>query len=178
MLIAGRRLASPLETASVFTHIAFMENIKIIDYQPAYAKDFERLNIAWLEKYFVVEPYDAEVLGNPDHHIIDKEGIILLAQNNEEIVGTVALMYHGDALEITKMSVDEAYQGQGIGKMLMQAAIERAQSLKPGKIFLLTSSTLEIANAIYAKSGFVNVPLEEQDNKIYQRCDRRWELVS
>ena len=150
--------------------------MNIIEYEPRYAADFERLNIAWLRKYFVVEPYDAEVLGKPDEYIIQKDGIILLAKMGEEIVGTAALMYHGEAIEITKMSVDERYQGQGIGKQLMQAAIDRARSLKPKKIFLLTSSTLEVANAIYAKSGFNNVPLEPQDNKQYQRCDRRWEL--
>ena len=31
---------------------------EIISYQPKYAEDFKNLNIAWLEKYFVVEPYD------------------------------------------------------------------------------------------------------------------------
>lgn len=149
---------------------------EIIDFEPRYAADFERLNIAWLEKYFVVEPYDAEVLANVQQYIVDKGGKVLLAKLDDEIIGTVALMYHGDDLEITKMSVDERYQGRGYGKMLMQVAIERAQLLKPAKIFILTSSTLDTANAIYEKFGFVQVPTSDKDQTQYERCDRRWEL--
>lgn len=153
-----------------------MSDVKIIEYDTRYAKDFERLNIAWLEKYFVVEPYDAQVLANPDQYIIGQNGEIIFAEWEGEIVGTVALMYHGEDLELTKMAVDENYQGKGIGKLLMQEALKRARAKSPAKIFLLTSSKLGPANALYEKSGFVNVPLQCEDNSIYQRCDRRWEL--
>ncbi len=153
-----------------------MKNVNIIPYESRYAKDFERLNIAWLEKYFYVEPYDAQVLANVDEYIIAKNGEIILAEMDGEIVGVVALMYHGDELELTKMAVDENYQGQGIGKLLMQAALKRAREMQPAKIFLLTSSTLGPANSLYEKSGFINVPLRADDNKVYARCDRRWEL--
>jgi N-acetylglutamate synthase-like GNAT family acetyltransferase len=150
--------------------------IEIIEYQPLYAKEFERLNISWLEKYFVVEPYDAKVLANPDEFIIAQNGRILLARQGDKIVGTVALMYHGEQIEVTKMAVDEKAQGQGIGKMLMQKAIDEARKMQPEKIFLLTSSKLQTANAIYEKFGFLLMPLEPDDNTIYARCDRRWEL--
>ena len=85
-------------------------------------------------------------------------------------------MYMNDALELTKMAVDDSHQGKGIGKLLMHAVLDRAHSMSPSKIFLLTSSSLEAANSLYAKSGFVNVPLHAGDNKMYNRCDRRWEL--
>lgn len=153
-----------------------MSNIRIIEYESRYAADFERLNTAWLEKYFYVEPYDAEVLANPDIYIIGKGGVILLAEKDGEIIGTTALMYHGDDLELTKMSVDERFQGKGIGKMLMEATLKRAREMKPVKIFLLTSSCLKVANSLYEKSGFVNVPLLESDSTTYERCDVRWEL--
>ena len=74
------------------------------------------------------------------------------------------------------MAVDEEAQGQGVGKMLMQKAISEARMMQPEKIFLLTSSKLETANAIYGKFGFILMPLEPADNSIYARCDRRWEL--
>ena len=45
---------------------------EIISYQPKYAEDFKNLNIAWLEKYFVVEPYDLEVLSFPEKYILEK----------------------------------------------------------------------------------------------------------
>ncbi len=153
-----------------------MSNIEIIKYEPCHAAEFERLNVAWLEKYFYVEPYDALVLANPQKYIFDKGGEIFLARSGEEIIGTLALMYHGDELEVTKMAVDERYQGLGIGKRLMQFTLNRAQEMKPSKIFLLTSSSLEAANGLYKRVGFVSVPLHAGDSTTYARCDRRWEM--
>ena len=48
----------------------------ITDFAPKYAKDFKTLNLAWLEKYFWVEPHDEEVLSNPQSYIIDRGGFI------------------------------------------------------------------------------------------------------
>lgn len=154
-----------------------MSKIEIIGFEPRYAKDFERLNIAWLEKYFYVEPYDAKVLADPQQYFIDKGGEIYLLRDDEIIIGTLALMFHeGNELEVTKMAVDERYQGQGLGRKLMEFVLKRAQELAPSKIFLLTSSSLEVANNLYANSGFIKVPCRPEDSQIYERCDVRWEL--
>lgn len=45
-------------------------NIEIIDFEPKYRDDFKNLNVEWLEKYFEVEPYDKEVLSNPEKYIL------------------------------------------------------------------------------------------------------------
>ena len=68
------------------------ENLEIIAYQPAYAKDFYNLNVAWLEKYFYVERYDKQVLSNPQKYVIDTGGFIFFAKYNNKIVGVVALI--------------------------------------------------------------------------------------
>ena len=44
--------------------------IRIVDYDPRWRADFARLNIEWLECWFVVEPVDREVLGDPETHIL------------------------------------------------------------------------------------------------------------
>ena len=43
-------------------------SIHIIPFEKKYSEDFKNLNLAWLEKYFYVEPHDEEVLGDPDKH--------------------------------------------------------------------------------------------------------------
>ena len=53
--------------------------IKIIEFSDEYAKFFTSLNVAWLEKYFVVEPMDHEMLSDPKKFIIDKGGYIFFA---------------------------------------------------------------------------------------------------
>lgn len=50
--------------------------IEIIPFDPKYAKDFAQLNIEWLEKYFVVEPHDAELLHRCEETIVNPGGHI------------------------------------------------------------------------------------------------------
>ncbi len=37
----------------------------IIDYEDQYLKDFQRLNLEWLEKFNLVESHDLEILNHP-----------------------------------------------------------------------------------------------------------------
>jgi hypothetical protein len=67
-------------------------NIEIIPYQTKYAPYFYDLNVAWLEKYFYVEPYDQKVLSNPEKYVIDLGGFIFFAKYTTEIVGVVSLI--------------------------------------------------------------------------------------
>ena len=48
----------------------------IVTYRPELASDFARLNRAWLERYFTVEPLDEEYLGDPEGHIVRPGGEI------------------------------------------------------------------------------------------------------
>ena len=47
--------------------------IQIVDYDPRWRADFARLNVEWLERWFVVEDVDREVLGDPESHILAHE---------------------------------------------------------------------------------------------------------
>jgi len=68
------------------------KEVKIIPFSSQYSTDFKLLNVEWLEKYFVVEPHDAELLEKSQENIIDKGGFIFLAKLNNKIIGTVALI--------------------------------------------------------------------------------------
>lgn len=50
--------------------------VEIIGFKDELAKYFTHLNLAWLKKYFVIEPMDHEMLSNPKEYIIDKGGHI------------------------------------------------------------------------------------------------------
>jgi len=149
--------------------------MNIIPYTPEHAKDFERLNKAWLNKYFEVEPIDAWVLENPDEAILSKGGSILLAVHDGEIIGAVALRPAGtNVFELTKMAVDEAFQGMGAGKLLCTAAIEEARKLGAGRVILYSNTKLPTAIIIYRKFGFKELPLEPG---VYKRANIKMELV-
>jgi len=55
------------------------------------------------------------------------------------------------------MSVAPAFQGKGIGKILLKKCLEKARELKAKKIFLYSNSQLTTAIALYKKYGFVHV---------------------
>lgn len=150
--------------------------IKIIPFEAAYAKDFERLNVEWLEKYFVVEAYDRKVLANPKEYIIDPGGVILFAKYADDIVGTVALMKDKkNHFELTKMAVTEAFKGQKIGEKLMLSVLQEARLKNLSQLYLITNSSLIPAISLYKKVGFKEVPMLQKS--IYVRGDVKMEIT-
>lgn len=148
--------------------------ISILSYTPEYNIHFERLNKAWLEEYFEVEPIDAYVLSNPEEAILKDGGSILFAAWNEKIIGAVALKYISPgSYELTKMAVDKAFQGIGAGKLLCIAAIEQAKTLHAKELTLYSQSSLKAAIGIYRKLGFTDIPVDSK----YNRADVKMILI-
>src|SRR5215204_1031711 len=126
------------------------KELEIIPYRKELGKHFKDLNIAWLEKYFSVEPKDEVVLGDPDKYIIGQGGYIYFAQYGGTIVGTFALLKQEDGVyELGKMAVDEASQGKHIGNKLLQHCIEEAKRLGAFKIILFSNTLLGPAIHLY-----------------------------
>src|SRR5690606_13465861 len=139
-----------------------MKMITIENYCPEWQTYFEKFNRAWIEKYFVLEDIDKYVLSNPEEAILNDGGKILFAVYGGKVIGTVALKkVNNDTMELTKMAVDENYQGIGAGKMLCQAAIDKAKDLGVKKLLLYTQSALKPALGIYRKLGFTEVAIEQ-----------------
>jgi len=66
---------------------------------------------------------------------------------------------------IRMLGVDGAAQGQGIGRLLVEACIDRARGQGRRAVFLHTTPYMHTAQRIYARLGFQRVP------------DRDWEPV-
>lgn len=167
---------APLERGSSSRVLrTYDDGLRIITFDPRYRDAFRRLNVAWLTKYFAVEPIDERVLGNPETELLEPGGEILFALLDGEAVGTVALKpEHGGALELTKMAVDENWQGRGFGKRLLESACDLARELRAPRVVLYSQRGLEAAVTMYAKYGFVEVPLIDPR---YARCDVKMERL-
>ncbi len=152
----------------------FKDTINIIQYKSEYSNNFYELNIEWLKTFFYVEPYDEEVLSNPEKYIINNDGYIFFAKLNDTIVGTVALMPKDGIYELTKMAVSPKHRGYKIGQKLMQHCIDFAKELVLDKLILYSNTILENAIYIYRKYGFIEIPVEE--NCPYERCNIKMEL--
>ncbi|WP_420593329.1 GNAT family N-acetyltransferase [Robiginitalea biformata] len=132
-------------------------DVRIVPYTPAYREAFFRLNQAWIERYFEMEPRDYQVLGNPQETILDPGGHILVALAGGQPVGVCALLASGRPgydFELAKMGVDPASQGRGIGRALARAILEVARNSGARKIFLESSTRLPAALSLYRKLGF------------------------
>jgi N-acetylglutamate synthase-like GNAT family acetyltransferase len=150
--------------------------ISIIPFDKQYATHFYELNVVWLEKYFYVEDYDREVLSKPQQYIIDPGGHIFFAIQNNEILGTVALLKNEEGIyELTKMAVSPKHQDKKVGQLIMQYCIDFAKENKYKKLFLYSHTILANAIYIYRKYGFIEIDVETDSP--YERSDIKMELV-
>jgi GNAT superfamily N-acetyltransferase len=133
--------------------------MEIVEFCPGHAAAFKALNVAWISKYFALEPKDLEVLDDPQGQIVTKGGRIFMAFNAGEPVGCVALIAMPDGgYEVAKMTVVETLRGSGLGRILMQRCIDAGAEAGAPRLYLETNSGLAPALGLYRAMGFKDVP--------------------
>ncbi len=136
--------------------------MKIYPYSPTLRTFFKTLNEEWLNKCFVVEPYDATLLENCASEIIEKGGRIFFGKLNGIVIATYALLPPNDGcVELGKMAVTASQQGNGYGQQLLQHAINTAVTQGYKAILLYSNKKLENSIYLYRKFGFKEVPNED-----------------
>ena len=94
------------------------------------AAAFRSLNEEWIARNFTVEEQDRRQLDDPIAAYITTGGQILIAESGGRRVGCVALVPDGTgAYELSKMAVAPELRGQGIGRRLLDAAIDYARDV-------------------------------------------------
>jgi len=96
------------------------QGLTFVPYTPSYQQAFFDLNAAWLNAYFLLEPFDIEVLSNPEKMVIAPGGAIYVGLLKGDAVATFALTPQGAGkVELNKMAVDEELRGKGCGHQMM-----------------------------------------------------------
>jgi DNA-binding MarR family transcriptional regulator/N-acetylglutamate synthase-like GNAT family acetyltransferase len=155
------KLEQALKEESLFERIkksAESSEFSIIPFEDKYQKDFQSLNEQWLIKYFgTAEQNDITMLTQPQT-LLAQSGEIFLARSKETITGAFCLIKHNaKTMELAKLAVHEDHQQKGIGRALVDKAINRAKARKAEKLILYTSPLLVPANNLYHLKGFVQV---------------------
>ena len=146
-------------------------DVEIHAYRSEWAAHFERINTEWLERWFVVEAVDREMLSNPQQHVIDRGGSIQFAVLDGEVVGTCALLKEAPGVyELSKMAVETGFRGLGAGRKLLDAAIAEFDRIGGKTLFLESSKRLAPALRLYESAGFVHRPAPRPGSH-YQRAD-------
>lgn len=153
-----------------------MNNLRITSFNKKYKADFEKLNREWIEEFFQMEDEDFHTLQNPESYVIQKNGEIFFAINDQIVIGTAAMIpFSEDVFELAKMSVKKGFQGKGVGKLLLKRCIQFAQERNAIEIFLLTNDILKPALNLYLSCGFVIK--NKYDDERYERGNTKMHLI-
>jgi N-acetylglutamate synthase-like GNAT family acetyltransferase len=92
----------------------------------------------------------------------------VVATDGERLVGTGALKpYSPDLAEVIALAVDAAYQGQGVGRLIVETLLRIAADLGIGEVFALTRRP----NFFY-RLGFSPADKERFPQKVWFDCAR------
>jgi putative acetyltransferase len=152
--------------------------ISIRQFQPGDAAAFRRLNEEWITRFFRIEPKEEPILADPQKTILDPGGKIFFATAGERCVGCCALIRTSEKeFEVAKMAVEPSYQGAGIGRRLLHAAIEEGRSRGAQRLYLETNHVLTPAIRLYESVGFKHIDRNRITPSAYARADVYMELV-
>ena len=90
------------------------------------------------------------------------------AESEGKIVGCCCLhIIWEDLAEIKSLAVDKDYQGQGVGRALVEYTVQQAKELGIRKVFALT-----LEPEFFKKSGFETIAMERLPMKVWSDCAR------
>lgn len=149
-----------------------LSNIQIRGFEPEDASAFRDLNEQWIVKYFSLEEQDRITLGNPQASILQPGGHIFIAVAGATPIGCCALIpLKPGVFELAKMAVAEEYRGRGIGRKILEYAIEQAKVLGAKSLYLGSNRSLAGAVHLYESCGFHHLPPERISRSPYARAN-------
>ena len=110
------------------------------------------LEVADLEQRSFSVPWSLESL---NQSLERPEYLFLVAQEKGKVVGYGGLVRVLDEGDITNIVIDEAYRGQGFGKLITEALISEGKKLGMREFTLVVRASNAAAIHIYESVGFV-----------------------
>jgi len=152
-------------------------HVCIRSFQPGDEIAFRRLNERWIMQHFCIEAKDEATFVDPQETIIEPGGRIFIAIVDGQSVGCCALLrMSSDEFEVAKMAVAPEQQGKGIGRRLLQVAIDEAQQMRARRLYLETNHQLENAVRLYESVGFRHLDPSAITPSPYDRADVYMEM--
>lgn len=145
----------------------------IVFYQKEYKQAFIDLNLAWLNKYFKVEPQDVEMLNGVEDLIKQGAGVFFALEHEKAIATCMVVPRENHTWEICKLAADEKFQGNGAGSAVLKSCMNYAAEHGANKLLIVSNRILSAAMHLYQKVGFREVPI---DNMEYERVNIQLEL--
>ncbi len=112
--------------------------------------------VAAIERASFADPWSAREFGSVlllGHTIF----LVAVSGPHEEIVGYVVAVAVVDEGEIVNIAVTPSHRGQGLGGVLLDAAVNEAEHRGAVTLFLEVRVSNEAARALYGSRGFVEI---------------------
>lgn len=97
------------------------------------------------------------------------KGLVHVAVDREELKGLIVLIPKTNYLLIENVAVHPSFQGQGIGRELIEFGIEFARKANFKEVCLYTNELMTENLKYYPKFGFIEVDrrIEDGFNRVY-----------
>jgi putative acetyltransferase len=142
------------------------DTVLLRTFKPGDEQPFKDLNEIWISADFVLEAADHEVLDNPRREILERGGEICVAEIDDEVVGCCALLLIGEnEFELAKMTVAGKARGRGIGRKLLQFAIDHARKIGARRLYLESNAKISDAIHLYEALGFRHLAAPEHASR-------------
>lgn len=106
------------------------------------------------------------MLARSRHMLCEHIREFVLYESEEQIQGVGALhILWDDLAEIQALAIDKGFQGQGLGRKLVEFLLQEAKELGVPKVLALTYQPV-----FFARCGFHGVNKEELPQKVWQEC--------
>ncbi len=102
-----------------------------------------------------IKQYGPEDIFDPTTYVSSMERVIFYAYADDQLAGQIRISKHWNAYAyIEDIAVEEGYRGQGVGRLLIERAIEWAKSRGFPGMMLETQSDNVAGCCLYERCGF------------------------
>lgn len=113
---------------------------------------------AWLGVDLCFQGFEEELTSLPGDYAPERGGALLVVDGPDGLVGCVGLRRLDEATcELKRLYVRPSARGGGLGRRLLEAAVERARAGGYRALRLDTLPQMGTAQALYRAAGFVEI---------------------
>jgi GNAT superfamily N-acetyltransferase len=143
--------------------------VEIVPFGPEHAAGFRELVGSVLAEFgFHEDPEIDRDLADPAAHY-DAVWVVLA---ETDVVGSVAMRRAGEGeAELKRMYVRPGLRGHGLGRRLLDVALEWARSEGMGRVVLDTTEDMRAARRLYERAGFRRTGSRVERGAIDTRCE-------
>lgn len=114
---------------------------------------------AWTGVDLCFQGFAAELAGLPGDYDPSSGGALLVLDGDDGLAGCVGIRRIDETTcELKRLYLRPAARGGGLGRRLLEAAVERARALGYRSMRLDTLPVMDAAQSLYRARGFVEIP--------------------